>query len=101
MSVATVHAHVRALQERFLDGLAGASAVPGLDVDHLLPGRDVPDRGHFLTFRLADAAAVHGRLAEQRVVTDYRGDRFRIGFGLYHDPEDVDELLRRVAALGS
>jgi len=30
------------------------------------------------------------------VITDYRHDRLRIGFGLYHDEADVDELLRRL-----
>jgi selenocysteine lyase/cysteine desulfurase len=27
------------------------------------------------------------------VITDHRGDRLRIGFGIYHDEEDVDRLL--------
>jgi selenocysteine lyase/cysteine desulfurase len=27
------------------------------------------------------------------VITDHRADRLRIGFGIYHDEEDVDRLL--------
>ena len=27
------------------------------------------------------------------VITDFRGDRLRIGFGVYQDEEDVDRLL--------
>jgi selenocysteine lyase/cysteine desulfurase len=35
-------------------------------------------------------------------VTDYRGHRLRLGFGLYHDEGDVDELYRRIEqTLGS
>ena len=58
--------------------------------------------GNFLTFDLggeAAAADVHGRLRSAEVVTDYRGRRLRIGFGLYQDKDDVDKLLARVAAL--
>jgi selenocysteine lyase/cysteine desulfurase len=28
------------------------------------------------------------------VVTDYRADRLRFGFGLYHDEEDVARLCK-------
>jgi selenocysteine lyase/cysteine desulfurase len=35
------------------------------------------------------------------VITDYRGDRLRIGFGIYHDPEDVDRLVSEVGAAAS
>ena len=27
------------------------------------------------------------------VITDYRGDIFRIGFGLYHDKDDIERLI--------
>ena len=57
------------------------------------------DRGNFLTFRSAEAGALHQRLLAADIVTDYRGDRLRFGFGIYHDAEDIDRLmdaLRRV-----
>ena len=80
-----------------------AGALPGrpargrLARGPLLPDRDEgADRGNFLTFRLPFAGAVQARLAAQDVIVDHRGDRLRIGFGVYHDSEDVDELLRRV-----
>jgi kynureninase len=57
------------------------------------------ERGHFLTFRLPEAAAVHLALHAAAVITDYRDDRLRIGFGLYHDEADVDELLRRLETI--
>ena len=55
------------------------------------------ERGHFLTFRLPEAPALHRRLMEGGVVTDLRGDRLRIGFGLYHDDGDVERLLAELA----
>ena len=32
-------------------------------------------------------------LAERGVTVDRRGDRVRIGFGIYHDDDDVDRLV--------
>jgi selenocysteine lyase/cysteine desulfurase len=85
VTVAGIHGHVRRLQDRFL--AAGPHPEP-------VPGPETPDRGHFLTFRLPDAAATHRALHAANVVTDYRDDRLRIGFGLYHDDGDIDELVR-------
>jgi selenocysteine lyase/cysteine desulfurase len=89
VTVADIHAHVRRLQARFL----AAGSHP-----ELVPGPDFDQRGHFLTFRLPAAAAVHHALHARGVITDYRDDRLRIGFGLYHDEADVDDLLARLAA---
>ncbi|MFT4541621.1 MAG: kynureninase, partial [Planctomycetota bacterium] len=43
------------------------------------------------------AAELHQALRKLGVITDYRGDRLRFGFGLYHDEADVDALCERVA----
>ena len=97
--VARVHAHVGLLQRRFLerlDDVLDATARDRLGV--LLPARDeVADRGHFLTFAGSQAADVHRALAAERVVTDLRGDRLRIGLGVANDEGDVDELVVRLA----
>ena len=92
VAVPDIHAHVRRLQERFL------AAAPHPE---LVPPDDGPagERGHFLTFRLPDAAAVHAALHAANVITDYRDDRLRIGFGLYHDDADIDELLGRLSRM--
>ena len=87
VAVADIHAHVRRLQDRFL----ASGPHP-----ELVPGPDAGDRGHFLTFRLADAAAIHAALHAAGVITDYRDDRLRIGFGLDHGDADVDDLVRRL-----
>jgi kynureninase len=92
ITVDDIHAHVRGLQRRFL----AAGPHP-----ELLPPEDATagERGHFLTFRLADAAGVHAALHAAGVIADYRDDRLRIGFGLYHNEGDIDELRRRLAAV--
>ena len=98
VSVADIHGHVRRLQSAFLaagphpelvpSAATGASGEPS-----------VGERGHFLTFRLADAAGVAAALHAAGVIVDHRHDRLRIGFGLYHDDADVDELLRRLSTV--
>ena len=98
VSVADIHAHVRSLQEEFLE-LTDELALAPLRSGSLVPGRTAPDRGHFLTFRTARAADIQKRLAQNRVITDYRGDRLRLGFGLYHDPEDVAALGERLTRI--
>jgi selenocysteine lyase/cysteine desulfurase len=88
-----IHTHVRALQQRLLDGLPDGRLARA----ELLPAHhEVPDRGNFLTFRTPLAGALQARLAEERVVVDHRGDRLRIGLGVYHGEADVDELLTRL-----
>jgi selenocysteine lyase/cysteine desulfurase len=84
---AQIHGHVHALQDRFL---AGAPDLGELLID------DPSRRGNFLTFRSDQAAEIYHRLHDKDVVTDYRGDRLRIGFGIYHDETDVDRLLGRL-----
>ncbi len=95
LTPARIHARVAALQDLFLDGLAKLQ-LPVLNVAQLIPGRGQP-RGNFLTFRTPAAGAIDAKLKAREVIADYRDDRLRIGFGLYHDESDVAELLQRVA----
>lgn len=92
---ARVHAHVRHLQELFLEGLDGA-ALPGLSSGQLVPDRTWSDRGNFLTFRTPEAGELAERLATADVTVDHREDRLRIGFGIYQDQGDLLELLVRL-----
>lgn len=90
ITVAASHAHVAGLQARLLDGLGSR-----LRRD-LVPPEQFDDRGHFLTFRRADAADLYRKLHARGVVTDFRSDRLRVGFGIYHDDEDVDRLIQHL-----
>ena len=85
LSVEDIHAHVAALQDQLLIGIGDA-----------LPAPEAQRRGHFLSFRTAEAEGVYRRLHEAGVVTDFRGDRLRIGLGLYHDAADVERLTAAV-----
>jgi len=92
ISIADIHRHAHALQKRFVEGL-GRHGKGRLNPDHLLVGIDEPRRGNFLTFKTAEAGALHDTLKQHNVITDYRGDCLRFGFGPYHDAEDIDRLL--------
>lgn len=95
LEVPAIHAHVRALQSQFVDHLPE---------DHrlgtLIPAwGEVEDRGHFLTYASPRAAAHAEMLGSYGVVVDRRADRIRFGFGIYHEPADVDTLLAIVEKL--
>jgi selenocysteine lyase/cysteine desulfurase len=95
VTVADIHRHVRRLQDRFLAAAPHPEVLPPAGSNDEAAGA----RGHFLTFRLPEAPEIHGALHAAGVITDYRHDRLRIGFGLYHDEADIDELLRRLKAV--
>jgi selenocysteine lyase/cysteine desulfurase len=98
VTVEAIHARAVALQEDFIERLAGLE-LETLRPDHLVVPLSEPDRGNFLTFRTEQAGAIHRRLLEAKVITDHRGDRLRVGFGLYHDPEDIERLVDMLAIL--
>lgn len=98
LSVAAIHAHVHQLQRYFLDQLDSLD-LPALSSASLVPPPEMGERGHFLTFRLPDADAVAARLRARKVITDYRDDRLRFGFGIYHDESDVDVLCQRLSSV--
>jgi len=85
-----ISAHVAELQGVFL----GEDAHPG----ELTPPRGT-ERGNFLTFQTPDAAKLYRALHDRNVITDYRGDRLRLGFGVYHDHDDVAKLIRILASV--
>ena len=95
VAVAQIHERVRALQRMLLETLAGTPSA-ALSQEQLVPPRFFRARGNFLTFRFPGAAEMQRELLSKNVIVDVRGDRLRIGFGIYHDREDVDELVRRL-----
>jgi selenocysteine lyase/cysteine desulfurase len=87
ITVERIRAHVRPLQSLFLEKVAlGQPMVEG------------ERRGQFLTFRTTQARSIQKKLEAANVITDARGDRLRVGFGLYHDEEDVVEGAARITA---
>ncbi len=87
---ADIAGHVAALQARFL----ASGTKPG----RLLPPEGM-SRGNFLTFQTPQAETLYERLHDRNVITDYRYDRLRFGFGVYHDESDVDRLSEVLATV--
>ena len=98
VTVADIHAHVQGLQRDFIDRLARLK-LTALHPDRLVVPMAEANRGNFLTFRTPDAGALHHRLLAADIVTDYRNDRLRFGFGVYHDPPDIERLCERLRDL--
>ena len=53
----------------------------------------------FLAFRSPDAQNWCSQLMARNCITDVRGDVLRVGFGLYHDEEDVEAFAALAASL--
>jgi kynureninase len=96
VTVEVIHAHAHALQRTFVERLSSRK-LGALDPRQFVVPIEEPNRGQFLTFRTLEAGVLHQRLLDAGVVTDYRGDRLRFGFGLYHDTDDIDRLCERLA----
>jgi kynureninase len=98
IDAALVHAHAVALQEQFMAAMAGRPTGP-FAAEHLVVPLSEPARGNFLVFEHPEAAQWYRRLHAAGIVTDVRGTRLRLGFGLYHTLDDVERLLGRLRGL--
>ncbi|GAA0559045.1 aminotransferase class V-fold PLP-dependent enzyme [Rheinheimera aquimaris] len=91
ISVGRIHQYVQQLQRVFLAKLAEVKHTK-LHTSSLLTN-DLDNHGHFLTFRCgnpAEVAELAAMLKRNGIETDYRGDRLRFGFALYHNSEQYD-----------
>ncbi|QBL10241.1 aminotransferase class V-fold PLP-dependent enzyme [Rheinheimera sp. D18] len=91
ISVGRIHQYVQQLQQVFLAQLAELNH-PQLNSKTLV-AHDLSCHGHFLTFRfgsLVEVAELAAVLKRAGIETDYRGDRLRFGFALYHNSEQYD-----------
>ncbi|MDF2689244.1 MAG: aminotransferase, partial [Microvirga sp.] len=95
---AIIHAHAKALQQHFLRRISGSALFA--NASPVVPADEVR-RGNFLTFQTPAAQAIHNDLKELRVVTDVRGERLRLGFGIYQTEEEVDDLVQRIDEAGA
>jgi selenocysteine lyase/cysteine desulfurase len=90
-----ISAHAAALQSRLLSAIGDTA----LGTAELLNPVDGRPHARFLAFRSAKAQGWYKALMAQNCITDVRGDVLRIGFGLYHDPDDVERLAALLSAL--
>ncbi|HEX3429766.1 MAG TPA: aminotransferase class V-fold PLP-dependent enzyme [Rhizomicrobium sp.] len=94
LTVAAMLEMVRAIERVFLAELDRLqSPLQSRDLVVLDENR----RGRFLAFRARDAGAIAARLAAENIVVDWRGDRLRVGFGIYHDENDATRLATALA----
>ena len=81
ITVESIHQHIKKLQKLFLEGL-----------ECNFINRDLSAQGHFLTIECPSEEStkeLYERLKEDKVLTDFRGNRLRFGFGAYLEEEDV------------
>lgn len=90
-TTASMLAHGRKIECVFIEALKGGKA-------RISPAQlMVPDestRVRFLAFRTEEAGTITADLLGKNIIVDYRGDRLRFGFGIYHTEDDA----RKVAA---
>ncbi|MGP9801972.1 aminotransferase class V-fold PLP-dependent enzyme [Rheinheimera sp. NSM] len=91
ISVGRIHQYVQQLQQVFLQKLAAVQHTK-LHADNLVM-HDLANHGHFLTFRpgsVPEVAELAAQLKRAGIETDYRADRLRFGFALYHNSAQYD-----------
>ncbi len=93
LSVANMLAHAREIERMFLKEVDCLGAVIN---SSLLVVPDESRRGRFLCFRTKEADAITAKLSAQNIIVDHRGDRLRVGFGIYHAEEDALRLARAI-----
>jgi kynureninase len=93
-----IHAHAAALQAQFMAMMADRLVGP-FSADYLVVPLTESARGNFLAFEHPDAAQWYRRLHTAGIITDVRGTRLRLGFGLYHTAADVERLVTRLRRL--
>jgi kynureninase len=98
IDAAVAHAHALALQTQFMAAMADHPVGP-FAAERLVVPLSEPARGNFLTFDHPEAVQWYRRLHAVRIVTDVRGTRLRLGFGLYHNSRDVERLVARLRNL--
>lgn len=86
--------HVRGIERAFLAAIAGTNG-PVNSGMLLLP--DEARRGRFLAFRTKEAGAIAAALGKKNIIVDHRGDKLRIGFGIYNSQDDALRLARALA----
>ena len=98
IDAALIHTHAVALQTQFMTAMADRPVGP-FAAERLVVPLTEPARGNFLAFDHPEAKQWYRRLHAAGIVTDVRGTRLRLGFGLYHTAADVERLVARLRRL--
>ena len=89
LTTARISDHVAGLQATMVEALAGTALGEAELINPIGGG----DHARFLAYRSPAAERWCSELAGQDCVTDVRADVLRIGFGLYHDADDVARFV--------
>jgi kynureninase len=98
IDAALVHAHAIALQEQLMTAMVDCPVGP-FAAERLVVPMSEASRGNFLAFEHPEAVQWYRRLHAAGIVTDVRGTRIRLGFGLYQTADDVERLVARLASM--
>lgn len=100
VTVEKIHEHIQILQKNFLADLKNWSHPKYTQIlnEKNLLALDLDHHGHFLTFETQDVELtkkMHDEFYAAGIRTDYRGSRWRFGFGLYQEAHiDLQNLVR-------
>lgn len=94
ITIEKIHTHVESLESYFISRLESKNH-PEINNRNLLKINNFV-HGHFLTFKTSQSEKIYKDLAKKKVITDFRGDNLRFGFGMYQDMKDIDELYIRL-----
>jgi selenocysteine lyase/cysteine desulfurase len=95
LTTARISAYVAALQSQLVDAIGG-TALGGAELLNPLDGKP---HARFLSFRSPNAQRWYTELLARNCVTDVRGEVLRIGFGIYQDEGDVEQLAALLGQL--
>jgi len=100
INVSKIHGHVQELQRLFIEGIKAINH-PLINLENLLIS-SLNEQGHFLTFNLPGPELTEQlatELKKHQVQVDYRSNRFRFGFALYHDESSIDQCIEILSTL--
>jgi selenocysteine lyase/cysteine desulfurase len=95
LTIDGIHRHIAGLQELFLEELIEIDH-PKLYLENMATPNNPNIRGHFLSFNIDNATRLVEGLRSVGVVVDSRDQFLRFGFGLYHDEDDVHQLIEKI-----
>jgi len=96
LDTAAISARIAPMRERMIAAIeAGEAGVLG-EAEIIKPNASGP-HARFIGLRDARAVPWKAKLMDANIITDARDDVLRIGFGLYHDEDDVGVFCAAVA----
>ena len=93
LTVATMLEYGRGIERAFIAALGNDTRIAASQL--MVPDESM--RARFLAFRTDEAGAITADLLKKNVIVDFRGDRLRFGFGIYHSEDDARAVAAALA----